>query len=148
MFRNINCINFHKKSNGILVNDVIIPKNIDENKINENDIIINEIEDDMTFFLFVDYMKKELESLKKDLSSWLRIIFGDQQQYRKKKKKGGLLFRKESVIDINNITYEEDEKEVIVEKEKIEIEFKPKVLDMGEEWEIAGKKKKKRRKKK
>ena len=116
MFININCINFHKKSNGILVNDVIIPKNIDENKINENDIIINEIEDDMTFFLFVDYMKKELESLKKDLSSWLRIIFGDQQQYRKKKKKGGLLFRKESVIDINNITYEEYSKDVNIMK--------------------------------
>ena len=57
----------------------------------------------------------------------------NNKKKRKKKKKGEI---KEDLDD-------EDEKEVIVEKEKIEIEFKPKVLDMGEEWEIAGKKKKK-----
>ena len=57
----------------------------------------------------------------------------NNKKKRKKKKKG----------EIKEDPDEEDEKEVIVEKEKIEIEFKPKVLDMGEEWEIAGKKKKK-----
>ena len=57
----------------------------------------------------------------------------DNKKKRKKKKKG----------EIKEDPDDEDEKEVIVEKEKIEIEFKPKVLDMGEEWEIAGKKKKK-----
>ena len=139
MFININCINFQKKNNGILVNDVIIPKNIDENKINENDIIINEIEADMTFFLFVDYMKKELESLKKDLSSWLRIIFGDQQQFRKKKKKGGLLFRKECFIDINNITYEEYSKDENIMKSvefgltPLQTIFDDKILDAFED---------------
>ena len=30
------------------------------------------------------------------------------------------------------------EKDEIIENEKLEIEIKPKVLDMGEEWEIAG----------
>ena len=57
----------------------------------------------------------------------------NNKKKRKKKKKG----------EIKEDLDEEDEKEVIIEKEKIEIEFKPKVLDMGEEWEIAGKKKKK-----
>lgn len=57
----------------------------------------------------------------------------NNKKKRKKKKKG----------EIKEDPDEEDEKEVIVEKEKIEIEFKPKILDMGEEWEIAGKKKKK-----
>ena len=57
----------------------------------------------------------------------------NNKKKRKKKKKG----------EIKEDPDEDDEKEVIVEKEKIEIEFKPKVLDMGEEWEIAGKKKKK-----
>ena len=57
----------------------------------------------------------------------------NNKKKRKKKKKG----------EIKEDPDEEDEKEVIIEKEKIEIEFKPKVLDMGEEWEIAGKKKKK-----
>ena len=57
----------------------------------------------------------------------------NNKKKRKKKKKG----------EIKEDPDEEDEKEIIVEKEKIEIEFKPKVLDMGEEWEIAGKKKKK-----
>ena len=110
MFININCINFHKKKNGKLVDDVIIPKDIDENKINKNNIIINEIKDDMKYFLFVDYMKKELESLKKDLSTWLRIIFGDRQQF-KERKKSELLFRSESFIDINETTYEEYSKD-------------------------------------
>ena len=64
----------------------------------------------MKYFLFVDYMKKELESLKKDLSTWLRIIFGDRQQY-KERKKSGLLFRSESFIDINETTYEEYSKD-------------------------------------
>lgn len=38
---------------------------------------------------------------------------------------------------------EEDEKEVIEEEEKIEI-IQPKILDMGEKWEVAGSKRKKK----
>ena len=111
MFININCIYFHKQKNGKFVNDVIIPKNIDENKINKNDIINNEIEDDIKYFLFVDYMKKELESLKKNLSSWLRIIFGDGQKFKNKRKKRGLLFRVESFIDTDKNTYQQYSKD-------------------------------------
>ena len=55
---------------------------------------------------------------------------------RKKKKKV------EKVIENDNEP-EEKEKEEINEIKKVEVEFQPKVLDMGEEWETAGKKKKK-----
>ena len=51
--------------------------------------------------------------------------------------------KKEKIIDNEPEEKEKEEKEEIIESEKAEIEIKPKVLDMGEEWEIAGKKKKK-----
>ena len=63
------------------------------------------------------------------------FLYSSVNKKKKKKKK------KEEVKEIPN--EEEEEKEEIIEKEKIEIEYKPKVLDMGEEWEVAGKKKKK-----
>ena len=56
---------------------------------------------------------------------------------RKKKKKNIENDPEEKENDDNQ------EKDEIIENEKLEIEIKPKVLDMGEEWEIAGKKKKK-----
>ena len=64
------------------------------------------------------------------------FLYSSVNNKKKKKKK-----KKEEVKEIPN--EEEEEKEEIIEKEKIEIEYKPKVLDMGEEWEVAGKKKKK-----
>ena len=64
------------------------------------------------------------------------FLYSSIPNKKKRKKK-----KKEEVKEIPN--EEEEEKEEIVEKEKTEIEFKPKVLDMGEEWEVAGKKKKK-----
>ena len=64
------------------------------------------------------------------------FLYSSVNNKKKKKKK-----KKEELKEIPN--EEEEEKEEIIEKEKIEIEYKPKVLDMGEEWEVAGKKKKK-----
>ena len=63
------------------------------------------------------------------------FLYSNTNNKKRKKKR-----KKEQVIETPN---EEEEKEEIIEKEKTEIEFKPKVLDMGEEWEVAGKKKKK-----
>ena len=51
--------------------------------------------------------------------------------------------KKKKEIVINDEDEKEEGKEEIIEKEKVEIEIKPKILDMGEEWEVAGKRKKK-----
>ena len=51
--------------------------------------------------------------------------------------------KKKKEIIINDEDEKEEGKEEIIEKEKVEIEIKPKILDMGEEWEVAGKRKKK-----
>ena len=51
--------------------------------------------------------------------------------------------KKKKEIIINDDDEKEEGKEEIIEKEKVEIEIKPKILDMGEEWEVAGKRKKK-----
>ena len=95
MFININCINFHKRANDELVDDVIIPTNI-----NKERVIINiENKKDIEYFIFVDYMKQKLESLKKNLSSWLNLIFGNNQRSNQNIKKKGIFFRPESYID-------------------------------------------------
>ena len=105
MFININSINFHKKSNGDLVDDVIIPNNISSN-IN---LITNDNKEDSSikYFMFVYFMKEKLEKIKDSLYFWLNIIFGEEQKYKINNKNKAQYFRNESYIDINEETYKE-----------------------------------------
>ena len=96
---------------------------------------------------------KEIESLKKELKIKNELLEKKEKQNNKeedeKEVENKNLDKKESkkekIIEIEKKVIldddEEEEKEIIEEK-KIEI-IQPKVLDMGEKWEIAGKKKKK-----
>ena len=98
MFMNINIINFHKNSRNELVDDVIITENCITNKeIKGKDININ----NQKFFIFIENLKNELESLKADINQWINIIFGI---YQKKDKNNEQTFREESYIDINDKT--------------------------------------------
>ena len=114
MFMNINSINFHKRSNNELVNDVLMPKNIKEKLLNDNDNLKIEEKDSNDFkvitkefnnennykeyFVFVEDMKNRLEKLNKDLGLWINIIFGLGQENSPKKHQ---YFRRESYINNN-----------------------------------------------
>jgi hypothetical protein len=69
--------------NGEFINDVDIPYDIGEKKINEvenkNKYINN--------FIFIKSMKNRLENMNNDIDYWVRLIFGDNQRYLSKKKK-------------------------------------------------------------
>ena len=100
MFMNLNSINYQKKANGELVDDVIIPEYISErnnleklkNKTNYEKI-----------FIYVDDMKTRLEYLEQDMSSWINLIFGLKQRYDPLEKKQ--YFRKESYINFEGVDY-------------------------------------------
>ena len=80
------------------IND--INTEIDDKKENKNNII--------DYFIFVDYLKSKLEDLKNNLSSWLNLIFGENQRYRyiKKGKGKGQYFKTESFVDVDKNIYE------------------------------------------
>ena len=103
MFMNINSINFQKRGNGQLVNDVIMP-NYDKNNKEGLNIINENKENFINYFLFVYNLKNKLEHLKNDLSHWINLIFGENQRYKSKYKKKQY-FRTESYIDIDEETY-------------------------------------------
>ena len=114
MFLNINSINFHKRTNDILVDDVIMPNNIlnktTNNNLKYNETDINEFsivassdntskkENVKKCFYFTENMKNKLEYLTKDLSYWINIIFGLGQKYSLKRQQ---YFRIESFINLN-----------------------------------------------
>ena len=79
--------------------------------------------------------KIEVEEINVKVEKNFLYNVNDNKKPKKRKKK------KEIVI--NDDDEKEEGKEEIIEKEKVEIEIKPKILDMGEEWEVAGKRKKK-----
>ena len=78
--------------------------------------------------------KIEVEEINVKVEKNFLYNVNDNKKPKKRKKK------KEIII---NDDEKEEGKEEIIEKEKVEIEIKPKILDMGEEWEVAGKRKKK-----
>ena len=103
-----------------------------------------------------DELTKEIESLKKELKIKTELLNKEKQKSKeedekevenknedkKENKKSKIIeIEKKVIIDKKYDDDDEEEKEII-EEEKIEI-IQPKVLDMGEKWEIAGKKKKK-----
>ena len=65
---------------------------------NENNII--------GYFIFVYFMKNKLETLNKNLSYWINIIFGEKQRYRSINKGEEQYFKTESFIDIEKKTFE------------------------------------------
>ena len=108
IYWNINKIYFHELSNGDLVDDVLMPKNIsnidDDKKINEvinNSINLNDDYKNSNYyktFIFLEKMRNLLESKNTDIISWINIIFGPKQKYDDNKKKD-FYFRNESYID-------------------------------------------------
>ena len=126
MFMNINNINFHKRHDDELVDDVIMPNNLSykikilKDKLNlKKDKDKDKDKDDLTLmspeeikqnkqnyynfkkcFIFVEDMKNRLENLSKELISWINIIFGSNQ---KESNKHEYYFRDESFINLNNI---------------------------------------------
>ena len=100
MFMNINNINYQKRSNGELVDDIIIPSNISERN-NESQLKNKTNYDKM--FIFVDDLKTQLEYLEQGMSSWINLIFGTRQRIDINEKKQ--YFRYESYIDLNGVDY-------------------------------------------
>ena len=102
-------------------------------------------------------LSKEIESLKKELKIKNELLEKkEKQKYKEEdekevenknedkketKKEKIIEIEKNVIIDKKYDDDDEEEKEII-EEQRIEI-IQPKVLDMGEKWEIAGKKKKK-----
>ena len=79
--------------------------------------------------------KIEMEEINVKVEKNFLYNVNDNKKPKKRKKKKEII--------INDEDEKEEGKEEIIEKEKVEIEIKPKILDMGEEWEVAGKRKKK-----
>ena len=79
--------------------------------------------------------KIEVEEINVKVEKNFLYNVNDNKKPKKRKKKKEII--------INDDDEKEEGKEEIIEKEKVEIEIKPKILDMGEEWEVAGKRKKK-----
>ena len=79
--------------------------------------------------------KIEVEEINVKVEKNFLYNVNDNKKPKKRKKKKEII--------INDEDEKEEGKEEIIEKEKVEIEIKPKIIDMGEEWEVAGKRKKK-----
>ena len=108
MFTNINRIDFHKRTNGMPVDDVEMPKDlakIDKDKSISTRISGGSIDynddyqksDYFCSFKFVEKLRNILEAKSTDIISWINIIFGSGQKYKSQKDKD-LLFRNESYI--------------------------------------------------
>ena len=113
-----------EKANELQIKEVSEVKEAkEEDKKEENEIPV------------VQDNKIEVEEInvKKEKNFLYNVNDNKKPKKRKKKKE----------IIINDDDEKEEGKEEIIEKEKVEIEIKPKILDMGEEWEVAGKRKKK-----
>ena len=103
------------------ISEVKEPK--EEDKKEENEIPV------------VQDNKIEMEEINVKVEKNFLYNVNDNKKPKKRKKKKEII--------INDDDEKEEGKEEIIEKEKVEIEIKPKILDMGEEWEVAGKRKKK-----
>ena len=119
MFMNINSINFSKRTNKEVVDDVIMPRKLPNknksisynNNIEYNEMFFNDFnvvitdnsitkkENFKKCFIFIEDMKNKLENLTKDLGLWINIIFGLNQKYNSKNQQ---YFRSESYINFND----------------------------------------------
>ena len=98
MFMNINYINFHYKTNKELVDNVVMPKNLSKN----NASLDKNEENQEIYFIFVESIKNNLESLRKNLNNWINIIFGSKQKLNEKNEQ---YFRTESYMDLDTEEY-------------------------------------------
>ena len=113
-----------EKANELQIKEVSEVKEAkEEDKKEENEIPV------------VQDNKIEVEEINVKVEKNFLYNVNDNKKAKKRKKKKEII--------INDEDEKEEGKEEIIEKEKVEIEIKPKILDMGEEWEVAGKRKKK-----
>ena len=113
-----------EKANELQIKEVSEVKEAkEEDKKEENEIPV------------VQDNKIEVEEINVKVEKNFLYNVNDNKKPKKRKKKKEII--------INDDDEKEEGKEEIIEKEKVEIEIKPKILDMGEEWEVAGKRKKK-----
>ena len=105
----------------------------------------------------VDEKKEENEEKKEDIKVEVEekieivsknFLYNNTTNTKKPRKKKRKKEKEKAIENENENGEEEKEKEEIPENQKEKIEIQPKVLDMGEEWEVAGKKKKKPEKEK
>ena len=106
MMWNINKINFGTRANGLLVDGVEIPKDLDKLDKDKGRSSITSIDDSEKSdyygsFRFIEKMRNLLESRHTDIISWINIIFGPGQKYKNIKKED-LYFREESYIDYSD----------------------------------------------
>ena len=106
IFWNLNKVNFNKRANGIQVDDLIMPKDL--NKIDKEKNYDDSFEKSEYYssFKFIEKMRNLLESKQTDIISWINIIFGPGQKYKNPKDED-LYFRNESYIDYTNIKAED-----------------------------------------
>lgn len=111
-------------------------KNIEKDeKIFELTKQLNKLTEDLS-------LQKQLSKEKgEELSNKKSDINNNDEEDEKEESKEKVEIEYKHKIEIKKD--EEDEKEVVEEEEKIEI-IQPKVLDMGEKWEVAGSKRKKK----
>ena len=135
MFLNINKINFHEKTDGTLVNDVEIPKNLDFFDNNENDKInsdnnnnknkIVDKEEESNYyrcFKFVEKMRNLLESKSGEINFWINLIFGNKAKYLSSRNEDQF-FRKEAYIDFSDKKEEEFKKYIKNKDTLLSVDF-------------------------
>ena len=108
MFININAINFKKKANGQLVDDVVMPDYFSERNNYEK---LKKYTNFEKIFIFVDDLKTQLEYIEQDMSNWINLIFGTKQRFSNDKKQ---FFRKVSYIDLEGVDYQKYVKDDII----------------------------------
>ena len=99
MFININKINFKKKNGEIQIDNVEIPKNINDKNNEDNN-------NNYGCFKFIEYMRNNLEKKNVQIYNWLNLIFGNKQKYNNINKLDQY-FRSETYFNFNK---EDDEK--------------------------------------
>ena len=126
IFLNINKIDFHKRTNGIQVDDVEMPNYLNDNGRNSINNAIKEenYEKSKNYncFRFVEKMRNLLESRFTDINYWINIIFGPKQRYDKFGKKGQY-FRDETYVDFSKDKEKEFEKYIKDSNTMTSVEF-------------------------
>ena len=94
MMFNLNKLKFEQKSNGDIIDNVVMPKEFCDMN-NKGEIY--------GIFKYIEFMKNSLEKESKlcDIYSWIKLIFGTGQLYNDNKKKD-LLFRPESYMTLDD----------------------------------------------
>ena len=99
IFLNINKINFNKKDNNKIINNVKIPNEILNYNIDDNNNNLIEKKSIIYFYCkFIEKLKNDLEKRYLDVYKWSNIIFGEKQKYNEGLEKQQL-FKSETYIN-------------------------------------------------